>query len=267
MPEMKLKIHTREGFRLLAAGKPGERSSIFYTAPYGDGDFILLETDGRWKHFIVQLDDAMPEVLVYVPGNRMAFHIPPAGERGCFSPKSFSGACHLIRARAATAEEIGHRRNLALNPYDQPREGGFFPHASSNVEGQKPEFTARNAIDGIFENNSHGGWPFQAWGIGKESDPMLRVDFGREVTVDEVRLTLRADFPHDSWWRSAVVVFSDGTKEYLELARTGKPQSFQVSARTVQWVELKELRKYEDDSLFPALTQLEVWGTEQVPAE
>ena len=265
MAEMKLKLHNRENFRLLAAGLPGEHSSIVYNAPYGEGDFILLETDGKWKHYMIQLEDAMPEVLVYVPGTRMAFHIPAVGERSCYSSKSFSGTCHLIRARAATEAEIAQRRNLALNPYDQTRESGFYPHASSSVAVKKAEFAPRNAIDGVYENNSHGGWPFQAWGIEKDPNPVFRLNLGREVTVDELRLTLRADFPHDTWWTQVTAAFSDGSQESLELTRTGDIQFFPLKPRSIQWLELRAFQKAEDESPFPALTQLEVWGTETVP--
>ncbi len=262
MPEMKLKLHTKENFRLLAAGRPGEESSIVYSGAYTDEDFILLETDGNNRHFVIQPEDSMPPALVYVPGTRMTFHIPPADKRSCYSPKSFSGTCHIIRARVATAEEITQRRNLAFNPYDMVQETGCFPHASTSVETQNPEFAPRNAIDGIYENNSHGGWPYQAWGINKDLTATFRLEFGREVTVDELRLTLRADFPHDSWWTEVTVTFSDGSQEALHLERTAKPQTFSIASRQIQWLELNKLKKAEDKSMFPALTQIEVYGTE-----
>lgn len=262
MAELKIKLHTREGFRLLAAGMPGEECSLVHSAPYTAEDFILIETDGECNYCMIQLDDAMPPALVYVPGTRMAFHIPPIDKRGCYSPKSFSGNCHLLRARAATAEEIAQRRNLAFNPYDTAHETGCFPHVSTNIEVTDQAFAPRNAIDGTFENNSHGNWPYQAWGINKDPNATLKIDFGRSVTVDELRLTLRADFPHDSWWTSATVRFSDGSQEILSLARTGKTQSFSIAPRSIEWLELVELKKAEDASEFPALTQIEVYGTE-----
>lgn len=262
MAELKIKLHTREGFRLLAAGKPGEQSSVVYSAAYTDEDFVLVETDGDCSYCVIQLEDTMPPALVYVPDTRMSFHIPAADMRACYSPKSFTGNCHLLRARAATAEELTQRRNLAFNPYDTARGTGCFPHASTSVEMQNPEFAPRNAIDGIFENNAHGGWPYQAWGINKDLTAAFRLDFGRNVTVDELRLTLRADFPHDSWWTEATAAFSDGSQEILHLKRTGQTQSFPISARSIQWLELKNLKKADDESMYPALTQIEVYGTE-----
>lgn len=261
MSELKLKIHDKQA-RILAASTPGTETSLVYTAPYAEGDFILLETDEDCKFCVIQMEDSMPPATVYTPGSRMAFHIPSPEQRANYSPKSFSGRCHLIRARVARPEEISARRNLAFNPYDSGRETGCFPHTTSNVEAQDVSFAARNAVDGIFENNSHGGWPYQAWGIDKDPNATLRVDFGRSVTVDELRLTLRADFPHDSWWVSAAVQFSDGSQEVLTLERTGKPQSFPIEPRAVEWLELRELRKAPDASEYPALTQLEVFGQE-----
>ncbi len=262
MSELKIKLHTNEKFRLLAAGKPGSQSSAVHTAPYTDGDFVLVETDGECKYCVIQLEDSMPPALVYVPDTRMSFHIPAAGQRSCYSPKSFTGSCHLLRARAAAPEELTRRRNLAFNPYDTLQGTGCYPHATTSIEVQNPEFAPRNAIDGIFENNSHGGWPYQAWGINKDLTASFRLDFGRAVTIDELRLTLRADFPHDSWWTEATAAFSDGSQEILRLERTGKTQAFPIAQRSIQWLELRDLKKAEDASMFPALTQIEVYGTE-----
>jgi hypothetical protein len=121
-------------------------------------------------------------------------------------------------------------------------------------------FAARNVIDGIFANASHGEYPFQSWGINQRADAELRLEFGCPVEIDEVRLTLRADFPHDNYWRSATVLFSDGSTEVLDLVKTHMPQAFKLEQRKVEWLVLKELVKSEEASAFPALTQLEAWG-------
>ena len=34
-------------------------------------------------------------------------------------------------------------------------------------------------------------------------------------------LYTRADYPHDNWWKSGTVIFSDGSTLELELAKTG----------------------------------------------
>ena len=90
----------------------------------------------------------------------------------------------------------------------------------------------------------------------------MKLEFGRPVVIDEVCLTLRADFPHDSYWENATVAFSDGSEETLILQKTGATQCFPVKARTVEWLILKDLKKAADPSPFPALRQLEAWGSE-----
>ena len=119
-----------------------------------------------------------------------------------------------------------------------------------------------NAIDGLFMNHSHGTWPYQSWGINRDPNAALTLFFGRTVVIDELRLTLRADFPHDSWWTQATVEFSDGSREVLTLQKLAAPQAFAIQPRQVEWLILKELVKAPDPSPFPALTQLEVFGTE-----
>ena len=56
-------------------------------------------------------------------------------------------------------------------------------------------FAARNAIDGFKENRHHGGWPNQSWGPEKRNDLWWQVNFGREVEIDKLVITIRADFP------------------------------------------------------------------------
>ena len=168
----------------------------------------------------------------------------------------------------AAPEEVTVTRNLAFNPYDCHGDHGFYPHATANVETRgEAVFAARNAIDGIRENRSHGAWPYQSWGINRDPQARLRLDFGRAVEVSELRLTLRADFPHDSWWTAATVVFSDGSREQLALTKTADAQRFALAPRRVEWLELCELKKAEDASPFPALTQLEAWGKDEADTQ
>lgn len=250
----------------VCAESAGENAaSLLYRAAYQPGDVIRLEADelAGGGYAVIQLEDTLAPALVYLPGSALCYRVPEQAERIVFSPKAFAGELHLIRARLAAPQEIRARRNLAFNCYDRHGSGGFYPHSSANVETRgESVFASYNAIDGVYENSSHGRWPYQSWGINRDPNAALTVDFGRPVTVDELRLTLRADFPHDSWWTAATVEFSDGSRERLSLRKTAAPQSFLLRPRTVDKLVLKELAKAEDDSPFPALTQLEAWGTE-----
>jgi hypothetical protein len=205
----------------------------------------------------------MAPATVFIKGTCADFVIPPAGGRANYSPKSFIGARHLIRARICAKEEISARRCLSFNPYDTHGEHGFYPHATATVETRsEAAFAARNAIDGIFENTSHGEYPYESWGINRDPDAQWKIDFGREVTIDEIRITLRADFPHDNYWTKAAVEFSDGKREELTLAKTADTQVFPVAPHTAANAVLKDLIAAEGISPFPALTQIEFYGTE-----
>lgn len=262
MATIKLKVLNAQG-DTLATSVPGTEVSVVHTASYQPGDWIALDCDESGVFCVIQPEDSMPPALVYVKGNCMNFTIPPADNRINYSPKSFDGSCHLIRARIASPEEVAAYRNLALNPYDSHGDHGFYPHATANVETRgEAVFAARNAIDGIYENSSHGAWPYQSWGINRDPNACLRLEFGRPVQVDELRLTLRADFPHDSWWTAVTITFSDGSQETVSLEKTALPQHFPIASRTVEWLELGDLKKADDQSPFPALTQLEAWGKE-----
>ena len=57
----------------------------------------------------------MPEALVYVVKREINFHIPFGEQAITYSPKSFVGSRHVIRARLALPEEIAARRGLALD--------------------------------------------------------------------------------------------------------------------------------------------------------
>ncbi len=257
-----IKIKNAAG-ETLAESASGEQVSLLWDKPYEDGDRVVLELDRERCFLVIQLEDTLPPEIIYVPGNRMDYPIPPADNRLNYSPRSFADSRHLVRARCATSEETAIRRDLARNVYDCHGDHGFFPHAKANVETRgEAVFAARNAIDGVFENSSHGSWPYESWGINRDPDAALRLFFGRRVLVDEVRLTLRADFPHDSWWEQVTVLFSDGSKETLDTVKTALPQSFQLKPREIEWLELRELKKAPDESPFPALTELEVFGIE-----
>ena len=262
MQRIKLKVLNAQGHTLLTCHE-AEEVSLVYTHEYCLGDMIVLECGEPDCFCVVQFEDTLAPAYIYVPQRVAVYKIPFAENRIVFSPKAFTGSRHLIRARLARAGEIAHRRNLALNPYDQHGENGFFPHTSANVETRgEAVFASYNAVDGIFQNASHGEWPYQSWGINRDPKAAWTLDFGRPVTLDELRVTLRADFPHDSWWTQGTVDFSDGSSETLHFEKTDAPQRFSIAARTVTKLTLHSLIKADDPSPFPALSQFEAWGRE-----
>ena len=131
-------------------------------------------------------------------------------------------------------------RNLAENVNDQHGDVNCYPHASANVETRgEAVFAAKNAIDGVTANHSHGKWPFASWGINQRDDAQMKLEFGREIKTDRIILHTRADFPHDNWWVKATVEFSDGTSMVLDLEKTDVSQDFSFEEKTISWLVLK----------------------------
>lgn len=256
---MKLQILDKYG-NVRAFSEGNDQLLLVYPQPYRRGDRVVLTCD-RPGFFLVRFEDTLGPALVYV-AEQVVFSIPFGRvDRVCYSPRAFRGKHHLLTVSAAPEELVGLRRNLTLNPYDQRGNTGMWPHAVASVETRgQALFAARNAIDGIHANRCHYPYPYQSWGINRDPNAELRVEFGVPVVLDTIVLTLRADFPHDSHWIRATVAFSDGSSVTLPLAKTREPQSFPITPRQVTDLTLKELIKAEDDSPFPALTQIEAWG-------
>ena len=234
-------------------------AQMYYTQAYEPGDCIHFSAEE--PHCAIQADATLPEALLYLAQKQMTFAIPFGDLKTMYAPQAFLGTGHMISLRPARVEELYARRNLALNPYDQRFYEGCYPHAEANVETRdEPSFFARNAIDGVKFNISHGHWPFHSWGIGGREDAALTLHFGRSVLIDEIGITLRADFPHDSWWEKGTLTLSDGKQIELAFEKTGETQYFPIGDHEVHWVRLLSLKKAADPSPFPGLTQLEAFG-------
>lgn len=225
------------------------------------GDTIQINLDTENNYLVVDLDATLKESLIFVPGKEWRYEILAFGAETAFYSTMFHGERHYLSVRYATDCEINAYRNLALNPHDQKTDTGAYPHASANVETRNDStFFARNAIDGILANDDHGSYPFQSWGINQDPDACLRIDFGRQVEVDQLGIVLRGDFPHDSYWNQGKVTFSDGSDEQLYFEKVLSEQRYPISKRKIEWLEFSELIKQPDDSPFPALTQIMVYG-------
>ncbi|MBB4008382.1 discoidin domain-containing protein [Allorhizobium taibaishanense] len=253
--------------RCLAQVHGEEEAWLVYRDAYREGDRLQVELSAA-GHVRLALDAAMTPALVYLPQGQFSFSIPFDSRRKAYPPHAFQGDLHRLFVAQARPEEVAARRNLALNPWDGSTHDGLgagaaFPHAFASAETRgEAAFAARTAIDGEKANAGHGHWPFTSWGINRDPDAALTVDFGRLVTVDEVVLYLRADFPHDAWWQAASLSFSNGETQELVLDKTDRGQSFRFPAIITEWVKLHRLIKADDPSPYPALTQIEVWGIE-----
>ncbi len=151
-------------------------------------------------------------------------------------------------------------RNIALNPTDSKAFSGKYPHAFSNSEtrGEK-EFLAINAINGQKDNKGHGK-EYPSWGPEKlHTNVFWQVDFGGTMTANELVIYLRADFPHDGWWKKATVFFSDNTKKEIQLIKTAEPQRFNLDKKKTSFIRIADLEPAIPDT-WCAITEIEVWG-------
>ena len=259
-PRISISVKSAGGTLLASAAGAGE-ACLVYEPEYCPGDQLCVTVEPSDQFLILRLDDTMAPAFVYCKGAACAFPVPFGEARTVYSARAFTGSRHCLHARLARAEEIAARKNLALNPWATHEPGGPFPYASANVETRgEMVFAAKNAIDGWKASASHGEWPYTSWGINQDPRATWRLDFGRTVELDEAVVYLRADFPHDAWWREASLRFSDGSALTLPLEKTAAGQSFPFPARKVEWVVLDSLIKADDPSPFPALTQIELWG-------
>jgi len=237
---------------------------LTWDGEYRNGDVIEFAELDTNEFYVVRVDATMSEALVLITEDSIRYPIPFYEKKASYNPLSFFGNRHYISIRKAFEFEVSAYRNLALNCFDQHEVSGVYPHASANVETRgESVFAARNAIDGIIATRSHGEWPYESWGINRQDDAEITIEFGREVNIDQIVLYTRADFPHDNWWTNGTLYFSDGTTEEIEMEKKiGEPHIFYIEKKKIIWLKLGKLIKADDPSPFPALTQIEVYGVE-----
>lgn len=258
--ELSLSIKNKKN-ETLASSKNIHEVNLVYDKEYQEGDKIVITVSKPEVHLHIQVDDALGDAFVYVKQNEITYEIPFGTKRLSMSPKVFSGNLHLLYAREAEEKELLNYRNLALNVMDQHGETGCYPHAGANVETRgESVFAAKNAIDGVRENHSHGNWPYESWGINMQDDAVMKLEFGRKVIAEKIVLYTRSDFPHDNWWESVTLTFSNGEKEIWSLEKSDKPHVLNLGEKQLEWLTFGELIKADDPSPFPALTQIEVYG-------
>ncbi len=215
----------------------GETSAEVSVNSFKAGDKITV-TLPEGQHYLAfcLADGAVEETILYLPKSTFNYTVQnvsvsyPDGVRNSRKIK--------ITARIPSADELTASRNLACNPADLESNKNAYPHAittnvhDKNNENNRLQFEARNAIDGFTQNNGHGYFPYQSWGPGSNmsTKDTLKIDFGREVSLTEIIVYLRADFPHDTYWDSCTVKFSDGSSQELTFTKTANAQSIKLDA-------------------------------------
>ena len=235
-----------------------------YVGEYENGDRYKIEIP--YGQFLrVQLDQSLLPSIIYIPDGVFEFVIPFGRERSmCYAKGAFAGDDHRIIISEPTDAEIYGERMISSNSHDRHKVPKYFPHAAANfVTREEPSFFERNAIDGVCDNSGHGGFPYHSWGGGLREDLEFWVDFGTPVEVSRVVLFLRADFPHDTYWKEMDIEFSDGTRVHKDLVGTADGQEVTFEPKVTESVKLTGFKqqRLEDGSLsFAALSQIEIYG-------
>lgn len=260
MSNLSITVYDEQGIKKCSV--QGEHQVIMVCErEYEPGDRIVFETDEINTYYVIRVDSSMDESYVYLTEPSVQYEIPFHEKKVSYNPAAFTGVCHYITMRKAEDYENQSYRNLAKNVMDQQKESGCYPHAHANIETRgESVFAARNCLDGVLANQSHGSWPYGSWGINRQDDAEITVEFGRPVDIDQIFLYTRADFPHDNWWTQATIRFSDGSEEIVSMEKSVKPHQFAIKKKKITWLTLKNLIKSDDPSPFPALTQIEVYG-------
>jgi hypothetical protein len=234
---------------------------LLFTGSYTEGDCIAVTSSLYPVPLKIRFDPALPAALVWLSA-ALEFPVPCGEKKLAYPPESFKEGAKRLSVSLADEAAWNDYRNLSENPLDRRGETTYYPHCTATVETRDESvFAARNTIDGVIEPSSHGNWPYQSWGDNEDPNAEIMIAFGRTVCVDKVLINLRADFPHDSYWKSASLAFSDGSSVNLNFKKTGDAQEFTFPERKTAWVKLAKLVKSTDDpSPFPALTQWSVFG-------
>ncbi|MBO7521998.1 MAG: discoidin domain-containing protein, partial [Opitutales bacterium] len=219
----------------------------------------------------MQVGEGLKESIIYLPNGKAFFTLPAAKQVSDDARNEIPKGRTEVRMSPPNYKELSQYRNLAMNPYDfqdgVDEKDLFYPHVTASTECRNELiFRARNAVDGVFDNNlHHGGWKHRSWGPEKEESPWIRIDFGRPVELDKVVLTLRADFPHDGYWESGELAFS-GTKKTVpvKFKKTEVPQEFKFPKVKTTFIELRKLKTQKPIG-WCALAEFEAWGKEVMP--
>lgn len=238
-----------------------QRIDLTYKEQYMPGDKIVIRKKDT-DFLSVQLDEYIAESIIYTPSDQVLFEIPFGDLKRGYDEKAFSGSMHRIRVSEPEDTVACGFRNIALNSHDKKGQKKYFPHAYANLVTREDVcFFERNAIDGVKENKGHGDYPYHSWAGGAREDLEYYIDFGTNVEVEKLAFFLRADFPHDTYWKAVDVEFDDGTRETANFIKTAEGQELILKeVKTTRKIHLTNFKQAELPFSWAALSQIEVYG-------
>lgn len=251
-------VTLNDGDTCIATGTSLKEVSLVNETTLSAGMKITVTLEGG-KYVFLKIGTAFEEALLYLSDGIFEYTVPNAENQKVYPTGAWSGTVN-ITARIPTDDELKVERNLAYNPYDTQLQAQYYPHASADSECRNDRaFLARNSIDGFSVNTGHGDYPYQSWGPEQIEAPELYVDFGREVVVTQVIIYIRADFPHDTYWSSGKIAYSDGTATEITLEKTAEAQIFDLEGKKTTGISLTELTGQMG---WAGITEIQIIGKE-----
>ena len=114
-------------------------------------------------------------------------------------------------------------------------------------------------IDGFNANvGAAGKWPSNAWKPATEKTSEIKIDFGREVVVEDLVIYVMNEATH---FVTATVVLSDGTEMAINLRDTTEGMSFDLGGKKTTSIVIKDLVK-ANDAKTAAISEIQVFGHE-----
>lgn len=238
---------------------------------YASGDKVTVTLPEGEKYFALCLNSRVGESIIYAPSGTYTFTLPTNldGYNKVFTRNTIN----TITARIPSADELSEHRNLAFNPYDDTygtNSVSGYPHGTgTSHSASSGQFTVRNALDGVTANLNHGKYPVHSWGAQSSAlgvAQWMQIDFGREVTVDEVVLYLRADWSgnHDTYYKSVKLQFSDGSSVTVNPQKVEKGQSFSFPAVKTTYVKLTDLVTANTSINWAGISEVEIYGYDTI---
>ena len=234
---------------------------VVYKGEYNAGDKIIISKTDT-EYLSLQLDETLAESIVFTPISTFEFPVPYGELKKGYDNKSFVGDSHRIRVYEPDDEIKYGSRKISLNSHDIRGQRKYFPHAYANLVTREAVcFYERNAIDGIIENHDHGDYPYHSWAGGAREDLEYYLDFGTNVEIEKIVFFLRADFPHDTYWRSLDVEFDDKSCVTVNFVKTGEGQELiLLDKKLTRKIHLTNFKQAELPFSWAALSQIEVYG-------
>ncbi len=256
---IKLKITDLNGAEKFSTS--GDSIDAVYKLEFAPGDKISVNTGGA-EFVSVQFDETLAESIIYTPSGSFDYPIPHGELTAGYDKAAFTGTEHRLKVCEVPENKAYGDRIISLNAYDLRGQKGYFPHAYANlVTREDPCFFERNAIDGVCDNSSHGDYPYHSWAGGAREDLEYYIDFGTEVEVSSLVFYLRADFPHDTYWKSLDVVFDGGECAAANFQKTSDGQALELTEKIkTRTVHLTNFKQAEIPFSWAALSQIEVYG-------